>query len=70
MPDWENGRLLPIQHPGGSTNPIAELSNGDVMTAQIIDLIKYRKAKASQEVRKAVRDYFAEHSKAMVWWLW
>ena len=39
------------------------------MTAQIIDLAQYRKAKEAEQVRKAVNDYFAAHSQIMAWWL-
>jgi hypothetical protein len=39
------------------------------MTAQIINLMEYRKAKAVREIRKVVNDYFAEQSRAMAWWL-
>jgi hypothetical protein len=39
------------------------------MTAQIIKFAEYRKAKEAEEVRKAVNDYFAEHSQMMAWWL-
>jgi len=39
------------------------------MTAQIIDLAEYRRAKEAEEVRKVVNDYFAAHSQAMTWWL-
>jgi hypothetical protein len=39
------------------------------MTAQIISLTEYRKAKEAEEVRKVVNDYFAAHSQAMAWWL-
>jgi hypothetical protein len=40
-----------------------------VMTAQIIDLAEYRRAKEAEEVRKVVNDYFAAHSRTMAWWL-
>jgi hypothetical protein len=40
-----------------------------VMTAQIINLANYRKAKEAEQVRKAVNDYFAAHSQMMAWWL-
>ncbi len=40
-----------------------------VMTAQIINLAEYRKAKEAEEVRKVVNDYFAAHSQTMAWWL-
>jgi hypothetical protein len=39
------------------------------VTAQIINLLEYRKAKAAREVRKVVDAYFAEQSRAMAWWL-
>ena len=39
------------------------------MTAQLINLAEYRKAKAAEEVRKVVNDYFAAHSQALGWWL-
>jgi hypothetical protein len=39
------------------------------MTAQIIKLAEYRKAKEAEEVRKAVNDYFAAHSSMWAWWL-
>ena len=39
------------------------------MTAQIINLAEYRKAKEAEEVRKMVNDYFAAHSRAMAWWV-
>jgi hypothetical protein len=39
------------------------------MTAQIINLAEYRKAKEAEEVRRVVNDYFASHSQAMAWWL-
>jgi hypothetical protein len=39
------------------------------MTAQIIKLAEYRKAKEAEEVRKVVNDYFAAHSSMMAWWL-
>jgi len=39
------------------------------MTAQIINLANYRKAKEAEQVRKVVNDYFAEHSRMMAWWL-
>jgi hypothetical protein len=41
----------------------------NVMTAQIINLAEYRKAKEAEEVRRVVNDYFAAHSQAMAWWL-
>jgi hypothetical protein len=40
-----------------------------VMTAQIINLANYRKAKEAEQVRKVVNDYLAEHSQMMAWWL-
>ena len=40
-----------------------------VMSAQIINLAEYRKAKEAEEVRKIVNDYLAAHSRAMAWWL-
>jgi hypothetical protein len=40
-----------------------------VMTAQIINLAQYRKAKEAEQVRKVVNDYFAAHSQIMAWWL-
>ena len=40
-----------------------------VMTAQIINLANYRKAKEAEQVRKVVNDYFAAHSQTMAWWL-
>jgi hypothetical protein len=40
-----------------------------VMTAQIINLAQYRKAKEAEQVRKVVNDYFAAHSQMMAWWL-
>ena len=40
-----------------------------VMTAQIINLAEYRKAKEAEQVRKVVNDYFAAHSQTMAWWL-
>jgi len=39
------------------------------MTAQIINLADYRKAKEAEQVRKVVNDYFAAHSQIMAWWL-
>jgi len=39
------------------------------MTAQIINLADYRKAKEAEQVRKVVNDYFAAHSQTMAWWL-
>ena len=39
------------------------------MTAQIINLANYRKAKEAEQVRKAVDDYLAAHSQMMAWWL-
>jgi len=39
------------------------------MTAQIINLAAYRKAKEAEEVRKVVNDYFGAHSQIMAWWL-
>ena len=39
------------------------------MTAQIINLAEYRKAKQAEEVRKVVNDYFAAHSQAIAWLL-
>jgi hypothetical protein len=39
-----------------------------VMTAQIINLANYRKAKEAEQVRKVVNDYLAEHSQMMAWW--
>jgi hypothetical protein len=39
------------------------------MTAQIINLAEYRKAKEAEEVRRVVNDYLAAHSQAMAWWL-
>ena len=39
------------------------------MTARIINLAEYRKAKAAQEVRGLLNGYFAEHSQVMAWWL-
>ena len=39
------------------------------MTAQIIDLAEYRKAKEAEQVRKVVNDYFAAHSQIMAWWV-
>jgi hypothetical protein len=38
------------------------------MTAQIINLANYRKAKEAEQVRKVVNDYLAEHSQMMAWW--
>ena len=40
-----------------------------VMTAQIINIADYRKAKEAEQVRKVVNDYFAAHSQIMAWWL-
>ena len=40
-----------------------------VMTAQIINLADYRKAKETKQVRQVVNDYFAAHSQMMAWWL-
>ena len=40
-----------------------------VMTAQIINLANYRKAKEAKQVRQVVDDYFAAHSQMMAWWL-
>ena len=40
-----------------------------VMTAQIINLAQYRKAKEAEQVRRVVNDYFAAHSQTMAWWL-
>ena len=40
-----------------------------VMTAQVINLADYRKAKEAEQVRKVVNDYFAAHSQTMAWWL-
>jgi hypothetical protein len=37
------------------------------MTAQIIDFVKVRNARAACNTRRAVSDYFAEHSYAMSW---
>src|SRR5258705_8383388 len=45
------------------------LSQEAAMTAQIINLAEYRKAKEAEEVRKIVNDYFAAHSQAMAWWV-
>jgi hypothetical protein len=39
------------------------------MTAQIINLAEYRKAKEAEEVRRVVNAYFAAHSQAMAWLL-
>ena len=39
------------------------------MTAQIVNLAEYRKAKEAEEVRWIVSEYFAAHSQAMAWWL-
>jgi hypothetical protein len=39
------------------------------VTAQIINLADYRKAKEAEQVRKVVNDYFAAHSQIMAWWL-
>jgi hypothetical protein len=39
------------------------------MTAQIINLADYRRAKEAEQVRKVVNDYFAAHSQTMAWWL-
>jgi hypothetical protein len=39
------------------------------MTAQIIDFVKYRNARAACKIRKVVSDYFAEHSNALSWLL-
>ena len=39
------------------------------MTAQIINLADYRRAKEAEQVRKVVNDYFAAHSRIMAWWL-
>jgi len=39
------------------------------MTARIINLADYRKAKEAEQVRKVVNDYFAAHSPMMAWWL-
>jgi hypothetical protein len=51
---------------------LGSLSHGSeqetAMTAQIINLAEYRKAKEAEEVRKIVNDYFAAHSGAMAWW--
>jgi hypothetical protein len=38
------------------------------MTAQILNLADYRKAKRAEEIRKVVNEYFAAHSEAMAWW--
>jgi len=40
-----------------------------VMTAQIINLADYRKAKEAEQVRKVVNDFFAAHSQMLAWWL-
>jgi hypothetical protein len=37
------------------------------MSAQIISLAQYRKAKEAEQVRKVVNDYFAAHSQMMAW---
>jgi hypothetical protein len=37
------------------------------MTARIINLADYRKAKEAEQVRKVVNDYFAAHSQIMAW---
>ena len=39
------------------------------MTAQIINLADYRRAKEAEQGRKAVNDDFAAHSQTMAWWL-
>ena len=39
------------------------------MTAQIINLADYRKAKEAEQVRKVVNDFFAAHSQMLAWWL-
>jgi hypothetical protein len=39
------------------------------MTAQIINLTEYRKAKEAEETRRVVNDYFDAHSQAMACWL-
>jgi hypothetical protein len=39
------------------------------MTAQIINLGEYRKAKEAKEVRKVINDHFAAPSEAMAWWV-
>jgi hypothetical protein len=39
------------------------------MAGQIINLTEYRKAKETQEVRKVVNDYIAEHSQTLARWL-
>ncbi len=41
------------------------------MTAKIVWLAEYRKAKEAreaEEVRRVVNEYFAEHSQMMSWW--
>lgn len=46
-------------------------SRETTMTAQIIWLAEYRKAKEAkeaEEVRRVVNEYFAEHSLMMSWW--
>ena len=37
------------------------------MMAQIINLAEYRKAKATQEVRRVLKRQLAEHSQVMAW---
>ena len=39
------------------------------MSAQIISLAQYCKAKEAEQVRQVVNDYFAAHSQMMAWWL-
>ena len=53
-----------------STHDIGQPNNREtVMTAQIINLAEYRKAKQAEEVRKVVNDYLAAHSQTMAWLL-
>jgi hypothetical protein len=64
--------LSGIRQPGGKEAQRLSTSLGKretVMTAQIINLAEYRKAKEAEEVRRVVNDYFAAHSQAMAWWL-
>jgi hypothetical protein len=72
---WLPIALSGTRQPGGEEVQKISTSLGNltqresVMTAQIVNLAEYRKAKEAEEVRKVVNDYFATHSQAMAWLL-
>ena len=65
--DQHKGRSNRTQERTTSLGKVPKLEA--VMTAQIINLADYRKAKEAEQVRKVVNDYFAAHSQIMAWWL-